>query len=81
MTKYIEIGFGNRWFIRTEFEDGSGHEWETRGVVGPIRLQSVYWRMWLGPQVYIMDSRTGFKCQYKDKQRFKLIFGIVSSEE
>lgn len=81
MTKYIEIGFGNRWFIRTEFEDDSGHEWETKGVVGPIRLQSVYFRMWLGHRVYIIDSRTGFECYYKDKRRFKLIFGIVSSEE
>ncbi|MGT2755937.1 DUF3977 family protein [Streptococcus ovuberis] len=36
MTKYLEIGFGNRWFMRTAFEADNGTEHEVKGWVRPI---------------------------------------------
>lgn len=32
MKKYVEIGFGNMWFIRTEIEHDNGQETEHRGI-------------------------------------------------
>lgn len=35
MSKYIELGLGNRWLIRTEIENLDGTEYEVRGAHGP----------------------------------------------
>lgn len=35
MSKYIELGLGNRWLIRTEIENPDGTEYEVRGTHGP----------------------------------------------
>lgn len=78
MTKYLEIGFGNTYVVRTEYEDALGHEWEVKGWVGPVRCRSVYCRLWLGTSVFILDSREGIKRQRKSNSRFKLVFGLVS---
>ncbi|MDQ0221590.1 DUF3977 family protein [Streptococcus moroccensis] len=37
MKRNIEIGFGNRYFVRTEFERPDGTEYEVKG----FRLDSV----------------------------------------
>ncbi len=44
--KYIEIGFGNRWFVRTETENKDGTEFEERGIIKPIYFESLYVRIW-----------------------------------
>lgn len=76
--KYLEIGLGNRWLIRTEYEDLSGTEYEVKGWQGPIHLDSFYLRLWLGKRVWILDSKEGFKQSSKQRSSIKLIFGIKS---
>jgi hypothetical protein len=76
--KYIEIGFGNTWLIRTETERSDGTEVEERGIVGPIKLHSVYIRLWVRKSVWIADAREGFKRTRKNRNAFKIIFGISS---
>lgn len=78
MTKYIEIGFGNRWFIRTEFEKADGSEYEIKGISGKIKSESYYLRLWFGRTVVILDSKDGIKKQEKSRRSVKLIFGIRS---
>lgn len=51
--RYLEIGFGNRWWMRTEIEQPDGTEHEVRGWVGPIKPVSFYFRIWLGKFVVI----------------------------
>lgn len=78
MTKYIEFGFGNRWLVRTEFEKDDGSEWEVKGISDPIKLKSVYLRVWLSRNVYIWDWQQGFKKQKKHRQAVQFMVGITS---
>ncbi|MFC3927848.1 DUF3977 family protein [Streptococcus caprae] len=78
MTKYFEIGFGNRWFMRTEFETSDGTEYEVKGWVRPIAPQSIYLRLWVGYCVFIWDSEDGIKCGKKSRKALKFILGIRS---
>lgn len=66
--KFIEFGIGNKWLIRTETERSDGTEFEEKGIVQPIRMQSVYFRCWVGKTVFILDSKEGFK-KNKKKSR------------
>ncbi|QOS78472.1 DUF3977 family protein [Paenibacillus sp. JNUCC31] len=76
--KFIEIGIGNKWFVRTETELNDGTEFETKGIVRPIQCQSIYLRVWIGKKVYIYDSKEGFKKTEKNRNEIKIIFGIKS---
>ena len=76
LKKYIEIGYGNTWFIRTELEYPDGTETEIRGIYKPFRLQSVYLRVWIGYKVFILNIRSGFKMQTKNRKCFKCIIGF-----
>ncbi|MDQ0170109.1 DUF3977 family protein [Paenibacillus tundrae] len=76
MKKYIEIGFGNTWFIRTELEHEDGTETEIKGIYSPFQLKSIYIRVWFGKRVFIMDTREGMKLAKKDKKKYKLILGF-----
>ncbi|MFD0673064.1 DUF3977 family protein [Cohnella sp. GCM10027633] len=78
--KYIEIGIGNTWLIRTETELADGTELEQKGIVKPIVFHSFYFRVWLGKKVFIWDSKEGFKRMNKMRSAFKLIFGIISHQ-
>lgn len=78
MKKFIEFGFGNRWLVRTEFEQEDGTEWEVKGISGQIKPYSVYLRLWIGHRVLIMDSKEGFKRQSKKRKAVKLLLGIAS---
>ena len=42
MKKYIEIGFGNTWFVRTESEDENGVETEHKGIDHLTKVDGVY---------------------------------------
>lgn len=75
MKKFVEFGFGNRWLLRTEFENEDGTEYDMKGIVGPIKPQSIYLRLWIGHTVLILDSKEGFKKQRKDYKSFKVLFG------
>lgn len=76
MKKFTEIGIGNRWFIRTEFEHEDGSESEVKGFTRPFKLKSVYIRIWVGKKVLIMDSKEGIKLVGKDKKKVKVIIGF-----
>jgi hypothetical protein len=76
--KFIEVGVGNRWIIRTETELNDGTEFEEKGIVGPIMLQTVYIRLWILKTVFILDSKEGYKKMKKNRKAFKLILGITS---
>lgn len=61
--KYIEIGLGNRWFIRTEIEYEDGSESEVKGILRPFRLQSIYIRLWVGRRVFVKGSNNTRKAE------------------
>lgn len=79
-TKYIEIGIGNTWIVRTEFEMENGDEYEEKGIQGPINCHSAYIRVWFWKSVIIIDSKEGLKTMQKNRKNFKFIFGIVSKQ-
>ena len=76
MKKFREIGFGNRWFVRTEYEHEDGTESEEEGFTKPFTLRSVYIRAWIGKKVLIMDTKDGIKLMSKDESKLKLILGF-----
>ena len=69
---------GNSWLFRTETELDDGTEFEEQGIVGPIKLQSIYIRIWVGSTVFLIDSKEGFKRMKKKRKELKLILGMVS---
>jgi Protein of unknown function (DUF3977) len=76
--KFIEFGIGNTWFVRTETELNNGTEFEEKGIVLPIKLQSLYLKIWIGKTFVILDSKEGYKRANKNRSYFKLLFGIRS---
>ncbi|MDO3412478.1 DUF3977 family protein [Saccharibacillus sp. CPCC 101409] len=76
MKKYIEIGIGNRWLVRTEIEHEDGTETEVKGIDRPFRCKTLYVRIWIGKKVLVIDSREGFKITTKSRNKFKLIVGL-----
>ena len=76
--KFIECGIGNTWFIRKETELENGREYEEKGIIKPIKFHSIYFRVWIGKNVFIIDLKEGFKKAKKNRKEFKVIFGIVS---
>ncbi|WP_226675949.1 DUF3977 family protein [Mesobacillus jeotgali] len=79
-TKYIEIGIGNTWLVRTETEMENGDEYEEKGIKGPINFHSAYIRVWFWKTVIIFDSKEGLKIVRKYFKNFKFIIGIVSKQ-
>lgn len=77
--KYVEIGIGNSWLIRTEIERDDGTEYEKRGIVGPLQMRSVYLRIWFGHHVFIIDAKEGIKRNQKERKAYKFIIGLVSA--
>lgn len=76
--RFIEFGIGNRWLIRTETELDDGTEYEEKGIIGPIKLQSIYLRIWIGKMVFILDSKEGVKKTKKNRNEVKILLGIKS---
>lgn len=76
MKRYIEIGIGNRWFIRTETEYDDGTESEQKGIVHLSKVQGIYLRVWLGRTVFIVSSDKGLTKMKKKRATFKLVVGI-----
>ncbi|WP_274309801.1 DUF3977 family protein [Solibacillus daqui] len=78
--KFIEFGIGNTWLVRTETELADGTEYEEKGIVGPIQFHSAYIRVWIWKTVLIFDLKEGIKLKKKNRNEFKVIFGIVSKD-
>ena len=76
--KYIELGLGNTYLLRTEVELNNDYEFEVKGILGGIKFKSLYFRIWIGKKVFIFDTEEGFKTKVKNKNKFKMIFGIKS---
>ncbi|HDR7914337.1 TPA: DUF3977 family protein [Bacillus wiedmannii] len=76
--KYIEIGIGNRWFVRTETENIDGTEFEEQGIIKPIYFESLFVRIWFRKTCLIFDTKEGFKKVRKSRDEYKFIVGIVS---
>ncbi|MFF2876679.1 DUF3977 family protein [Gottfriedia sp. NPDC057991] len=76
--KFIEFGIGNTWLVRTETELEDGTEFEEKGIIGPVKINSLYIRIWLAKTVIIIDSIEGFKRIKKNRHHFKFIFGFSS---
>jgi len=76
--KFVELGFGNTWLLRTETELVDGTEFEEKGIIGTLKIHSLYMRVWIFKTVFILDIREGFKRIKKDRNKFKLIIGLVS---
>lgn len=76
--KYIEFGIGNKWIVRTETELVDGTEYEEKGIVRPVKIHSIYIRIWIRKTVLIFDFREGFKRAKKNRNEFKIIFGIIN---
>ncbi|MEH6944246.1 DUF3977 family protein [Bacillus sp. JJ722] len=72
------ILWGNTWFIRTEIELEDGTEYEEKRIVKPIKFHSIYLRVWVGKNVIIVDLKEGIKKQKKNRNEFRIFFGIVS---
>ncbi|WP_076280541.1 DUF3977 family protein [Paenibacillus sp. FSL H8-0282] len=76
--KYIEFGIGNTWLIRTETELEDGTEYEEKGIMKPVKFRSLYFRIWIGKTVIILDLKQGLKICKKSRKTLKIIFGITS---
>jgi len=76
LKKYIEIGYGNRWFVRTEIENKDGTETEIRGIITPFKLRSIYLRIWIGYKVLVIDLKEGIKISTKPRKCIKFILGF-----
>ncbi len=49
-----------------------------RASFSPLKIHSLYMRVWIVKTVYIVDVREGFKKVIKGRNKFKAIFGLVS---
>lgn len=75
MKIYAEVGVGNDTFFSTEYEDGD-REYRVPSFVKPSHVMEYYVRIWIRKAVYIFSTKDGFKKVSKDKNRFKILFGV-----
>jgi hypothetical protein len=79
MKIFTEIGIGNDTFVSTEFEDENG-ERRVAKFIKPANIKSYYLRLWVFKIVYILSTSDGFEMTKKDKNNFKLVFGISGTD-
>lgn len=72
---FAEIGIGNDSFLSTEFEEGD-KEYRIMKFVFPQKITGIYFRFWLFKNVFILSSNRGIEIKKKDRNKFKLLFGI-----
>ena len=77
---FTEIGIGNPTFINTETEFPDGKEIRNPGFV-QMKIIGLYFRFWIKRKVFIISSKEGFKIQTKNRNSFKLLFGIIGIEK
>lgn len=76
---YSEVGFGNDTFLSTEIEKGK-KEIRKKGFILPKKIREFYLRIWINYTVLVISTKDGLKLKKKDKERFKLIFGIGGTD-
>jgi hypothetical protein len=72
---YAEIGFGNETFLSTEIEEGES-EYRIPGFKKPEKINELYFRLWVCKKVFIFSTKKFFKIKGKDRNKFKILFGI-----
>jgi len=72
---YTEMGVGNDTFFSTEIEEGE-HEYRIFKFFKPPHIGGYYFRFWILKKVFIFSTNKGFDIQSKDKNKFKILFGI-----
>lgn len=72
---FAEIGFGNKSFLSTEFEDGR-KEYRINKFVKPKKIKDYYIRIWLFKIIFIFSTSDLFNVKKKDRNKFKIVFGI-----
>lgn len=72
---FAEIGFGNATFLSTEFEEGDNERRVNKFIV-PKKINGIYFRLWLFKNVYIISTNNVFKIKKKERNKFKILFGI-----
>lgn len=77
---FAEIGFGNDSFFSTEIEDGDS-EYRVPEFIKPQKIDDYYICLWLFKKVFIFSIKDGFKMTRKDRNKFKILFGIGGNSE
>lgn len=72
---FAEIGFGNESFLSTEFESDK-KEFRLNKFIKPKIINGFYIRIWILKRVFVISTYNGFSVNGKNKNKFKLIFGI-----
>lgn len=76
---FAEVGFGNDTFFSTEIEEGDS-EYRVPRFVKPPKITGIYLRLWIFKTVFILSTRSGFKIKKKERNKFKILFGIAGKE-
>jgi len=72
---FAEIGFGNENFFSTEIERGEDEK-RKKGFLKQKKIKDYYFRLWILKYVFIISLSEGFKLNKKNKNKFKILFGI-----
>ena len=59
--KYIELGLGNTYLLRTEVELNNDYEFEVKGILGGIKFKSLYFRLWFGKKYLYLILKKDLK--------------------
>ena len=77
---YAEIGFGNDAFLSTEIEEGNS-ECRIPKFVKPRKIEGYYFRLWIFKKVFVFSTNNGFKMIAKDRNKFKILFGVSGESQ
>jgi len=75
---FTEIGFGNDTFLSTEIEEGN-KEYRIPSFVLPKEIDDLYFRFWIFKKILILSTKDGVKIKNKERNKFKIIFGVGGS--
>lgn len=76
---FAEAGLGNSSFFSTEYEEG-GKEYRIPKFIRPKTIHGYYFRFWFFKRVFVFSTNDGFETSLKNKNRFKILFGISGSD-
>lgn len=72
---FAEAGIGNKTFFSTEIEK-DGEERRVLGFIKPETINDYYLRIWIFKIIFILSTDSRFKIIIRDKNKFKILFGI-----
>lgn len=72
---FSEIGIGNSSFLSTEVEE-ENNEYRIPKFIFPNKITGIYFRFWLFKNIFILSSNYGIEIKKKDRNKFKILFGI-----